>query len=39
LDKSASVGTAAFFGRIIGTLGKLWAGAIMAVIVTWDSLF
>jgi uncharacterized protein YqgC (DUF456 family) len=37
-DEGIRVGTAAFWGRILGTAGKLAIGAVMIVIVTVDSL-
>ena len=39
LEGTIQVGAAAFSGRIIGTAGKLVAGAIMLVIATVDSLW
>lgn len=39
MTESAHVGTGAFIGRLLGTVGKLWAGAVMVVIVTWDSFY
>ena len=39
LDGSVQVGAAAFWGRILGTAGKIIVGAIMVVIATIDSLW
>ncbi len=39
LDDSLQVGAAAFWGRILGTTGKVIIGAIMVVIATVDSLW
>ena len=39
LDDSMQVGAAAFYGRILGTIGKLGVGAIMVVIATLDSVW
>jgi uncharacterized protein YqgC (DUF456 family) len=39
LDASMQVGMAAFWGRMLGTAGKVIVGAIMVVIATVDSLF
>ena len=38
LDASVTVGVAAFWGRILGTAGKVCVGATMLVIATVDSL-
>ena len=39
LEGSIQVGAAAFWGRILGTAGKLIVGAIMLVIATLDSIW
>lgn len=39
LDASLRVGAAAFWGRILGTAGKLAIGAVMLVIATVDSIW
>jgi len=36
-QKGFAVGTAAFIGRLLGTLSKLLVAASMVALATWDS--
>ncbi|MSR58307.1 MAG: DUF456 family protein [Planctomycetaceae bacterium] len=38
-EQRLAVGTAAFVGRLLGTIGKLWAGAVMVVVAAADAFF
>lgn len=38
-EQRMAVGTAAFVGRLLGTVGKLWAGAVMVAVAVADAFF